>query len=192
VGGPPYFLSRGMKLISQSVSLVLAMLVLSAHTPWGQYQVYRQKHLLIMSTISDEPTYPFSRRLVTAINVALPEARARPARAKHFERLHSLFATKQMQVMLLSRVNAEAALKGSGPFAEYGALSFKVLYQFGQLQLLAQTDFPAEHAWLVTNAILNSEEISEFIDPPETVLSLQNLHHGSLLALQKEPMPIQR
>ena len=192
MGGPPYFLSRGMKLISQSVSLVLAMLVLSAHTPWGQYQVYRQKHLLIMSTISDEPTYPFSRRLVTAINVALPEARARPARAKHFERLHSLFATKQMQVMLLSRMNAEEALKGGGPFSEYGALTFKILYQFGELQLLAQTDFPVEHAWLVTNAILNSEEISEFIDPTDTVLSIENLHHGSLLALQNEPMPIQK
>ena len=44
------------------------MVLVSGHSPWGQYQVYRQKHLLIMSTISDEPTYSFSRRLVTALN----------------------------------------------------------------------------------------------------------------------------
>ena len=56
--------------------LVVVTPLLCAHSPWGQYQVYRQKHLLIMSTIPDEPTYAFSLRLVAAINEALPEAKA--------------------------------------------------------------------------------------------------------------------
>ena len=122
-----------MKALVRIGGIILVMVLVSGHSPWGQYQVYRQKHLLIMSTISDEPTYSFSRRLVTALNEVLPEANARPARAKHFERLHSLFSTKQMQIMVLSRSNADAAQKGEGPFAEFGPLSFKIIYQLDKV-----------------------------------------------------------
>ena len=168
--------------------LIVVALFLSAHSPWGQYQVYRQKHLLIMSTIQDEPTYPFSKKLVAVINEVLPHASARPARAKHFQRVHSLFSTKQMKVMLLSRSNAVAAFNGEGPFAEYGALDFRLLYQFGDLQLLGQVDFPDQFAWLVTDAVMRAQSIIE-ADAPEVVIQLPNLHPGTLIALKNEPMP---
>ena len=177
-----------MKFCLQLPIFILIAFVLSAHSPWGQYQVYRQKHLLIMSTIDDEPTYPFSKKLVAAINEVLPHARARPARAKHFQRVHSLFSTKQMQVMLLSRSNAVAALNGEGPFAAHGSLDFRVLYQFGDIQLLVQVDFPDQFAWLVTDAIIRAQAIIE-ADTPNIVLELPNLHPGSLTALKNEPMP---
>ena len=169
--------------------LVVVTPLLCAHSPWGQYQVYRQKHLLIMSTIPDEPTYAFSLRLVAAINEALPEAKARPARAKHFERVHSLFDTKQMQLMLLSLDNAAAALEGTGPFAEMRPLQFRVVYQFGDLQLLAQIDFPDQHAWLLTNAIMYSEDISDQVDKPDELALQPNLHPGSMAALKHQPFP---
>ena len=108
-----------------------------------------------MSTIDDVPTYPFSKRLVTVIKEVMPHASARPARAKHFERLHSLFSTKQMKVMLLSRPNAQSALRGDGPFEAFGPLEFRVLYQFGELQLLGQVDFPDQFAWLVQDCARN-------------------------------------
>ena len=169
--------------------LVVVTPLLCAHSPWSQYQVYRQKHLLIMSSIPDEPTYPFSLRLVAVINEALPEAKARPARAKHFERVHSLFLTKQMQLMLLSRHNAEAALEGSGPFAELGPLQFRIIYQFADLQLLAQIDLPDQHAWLLTNAIMHAEDISEQADDPDELAPHPNLHPGSRAALNDHPFP---
>jgi hypothetical protein len=68
-----------------------------------------------MSTIVDEPTYPYSKKLVEAINQVIPEAKARPARAKNFERVHSLFKTKQMHLVLLYKINAKELLEGSGP-----------------------------------------------------------------------------
>jgi len=74
-----------------------------------------------MSTIVDEPTYPYSKKLVEALNQVIPEALARPARAKNFERVHSLFKTKQMHLVLLSKSNAKALLEGSGPFSDFGA-----------------------------------------------------------------------
>lgn len=92
----------------------------SAHSPWGQYLAYREQHLLIMSTREDEPTYPFSKILVEKINEQLPEASARPARARDFRRVQSLFATNQMPLVLLSKKNALSLIKGSGPFKKYG------------------------------------------------------------------------
>jgi len=83
-------------LLIQVLFFLISSIPAYAHAPWGQYQVYRQKHLLIMSTIVDEPTYPYSRKLVEALNQVLPEAKARPARAKNFERVHNLFKTQQM------------------------------------------------------------------------------------------------
>lgn len=177
-----------MKTSLRVFTLIVVAFFLSAHSPWGQHQVYRQKHLLIMSTIDDVPTYPFSKRLVTVINEVLPHASARPARAKHFERLHSLFSTKQMKVMLLSRPNAQAALRGDGPFEAFGPLEFRVLYQFGDLQLLGQVDFPDQFAWLVTDAIMRARTKIE-ADSPEIVQQLTNLHPGALIALSNGPMP---
>ena len=177
-----------MKFCLRLPILIVIGFVLSAHSPWGQYQVYRQKHLLIMSTIQDEPTYPFSKKLVAVINEVLPHASARPARAKHFERLHSLFSTKQMKVMLLSRINAQAARRGDGPFEAFGPLEYRVLYQFGELQLLGQVDFPDQFAWLVTNAIMRAQ-IKIDADSPDVVRQLTNLHPGTLIALSNEPMP---
>ena len=66
-----------------------------AHSPWGQYHVYRKKHLLILSTRDDAPSYPFSRQLVDCLQAALPEAKARPARAIHLERAYNLLRTDQ-------------------------------------------------------------------------------------------------
>jgi len=69
-----------------------------------------------MSTIVDEPTYPYSKKLVEALNQVIPEALARPARAKNFERVHSLFKTKQLHLVLLLKVTQRHCSKGAVRF----------------------------------------------------------------------------
>ena len=31
------------------------------HAPWGQWQVYRMRHMLLLSVIEDPESYPFSK-----------------------------------------------------------------------------------------------------------------------------------
>ena len=88
----------------------LIYILLSAHSPWGQYHAYRQQHLLIMSTREDIPTYPFSKLLIEVINQELPEASARPARARTFKRVQSLLSTGQIPLLLLSKKMQELSL----------------------------------------------------------------------------------
>ena len=161
----------------------------SAHSPWGQYLAYREQHLLIMSTREDEPTYPFSKILVEKINEQLPEASARPARARDFRRVQSLFATNQMPLVLLSKKNALSLIKGSGPFKKYGSAEAKVLYYFDDLVLLAQPSFPDKFAWLLTNAIIKAEQELKGATSPLEMKKIIDIHPGTLMALNNEAMP---
>ena len=43
---------------------IIFSLSIVGHAPWGQWQVYRQRHMLFLSTIEDKPSYPFSKILV--------------------------------------------------------------------------------------------------------------------------------
>ena len=142
-----------------------------------------------MSTIVDEPTYPYSKKLVEALNQVIPEALARPARAKNFERVHSLFKTKQMHLVLLSKSNAKALLEGSGPFSDFGAVNVRTLYAFGDMLLLVQPDFSDRHVWLLADAFKKSYKSLPGALPPEKMMSLINLHPAALLAIRGDPLP---
>ncbi|MDP6398148.1 MAG: hypothetical protein QGF79_04000 [Arenicellales bacterium] len=168
--------------------LVMAIGKAEAHSPWSQYQVYRQEHLMIMSTRVDQPTYEYSLLLIDAINEILPEASARPARAKDWVRVHSLFKTKQIPLVLLSSDNANGLISGSGPFSGEPAVNAVVLYRFGDLILLAHPDFPEGHAWLVTNAIMEQRAILPGAADPSAVQELTNLHNGARSALAGKPL----
>lgn len=176
-------------VIARLLLVLLIAFPAQAHSPWGQYQVYRQKHLLIMSAIPDAPTYPYSKKLVAAINAVLPEAQARPARAKDFERVHNLLKSKQINLVLLSKENAKALVEGSGPFSAYGPTAAKTLYAFGELLLLVQPEFPDNHVWLLTNAIQKARDLLPDALPPKEVATLPNLHPGTVMVLRGDPMP---
>ena len=169
--------------------LFLIYILLSSHSPWNQYLAYRAEHLLIMSTREDDPTYPFSKILVNAINEVLPEASARPARARTFKRVQSLFSTNQMPLVLLSKENAKALIKGNGPFEKYGAAEALVIYFFDDLVLLAQPKFPDRFAWLLTDAIFKLEKQLPGATSPLKVEKIIKIHPGTLMALNNEKIP---
>ena len=96
-----------LKFTNKILIYFILFIFCSAHSPWSSYLNYRAKHLLIMSVKTDAPTYPFSELLIKYINKELPEAQSKPARAKDFERVQSLFSTNQMPLVLLSKQNAK-------------------------------------------------------------------------------------
>ena len=142
-----------------------------------------------MSTIVDEPTYPYSRKLVEVINKVIPEAKARPARAKNFKRVHYLFKTKQMHLVLLSKRNASALIEGSGPFLGYGPIKASILYAFGDMLLLVQPDFPYSHVWLLADAFKKIHTRLPEALSPRKIMVLPNLHPAVLLAIRGDPIP---
>ena len=167
----------------------LIYILLSAHSPWGQYHAYRQQHLLIMSTREDIPTYPFSKLLIEVINQELPEASARPARARTFKRVQSLLSTGQIPLLLLSKKNARALINGTGPFKKFGKTESFVIYNFGDLVLLSEPNFPNRHAWQLTKVFMNIVNESINAKSPLETRQVTNIHQGTLKALNGESIP---
>ena len=64
-----------------------------AHSPWGQFQVYRQKHLFILTSREDKESYRYSKLLAIALNREQTTAIARPARAVNLTRVYNLLRT---------------------------------------------------------------------------------------------------
>ena len=180
---------QSLKSYKKIIIFIFLYLIFSAHSPWGQYLAYRDQHLLIMSVIEDEETYPYSKVLVEVINKYLPEASARPARARTFERVQSLFKTNQMPLVILSSKNAKALIKGNGPFKNFGSAEGLAIYYFNDLVLLAQPTFPSKFAWLVTKAISDGKNELEGAKSPLDIKQSIKVHPGTLEFLNNKEMP---
>jgi hypothetical protein len=163
-----------------------AALLLSGHTPYKQWVVYRKKHLLIGCHKADQPTYELAKRVAMELAEHLPESMARVARAPDARRLASLLGTGQMDVAILSRADAVSMFRGIDGFEPYGPTELSVLIPIGDRVLVARSDFPRRHAWLVTGTLADAE----FAPPPD---SNHNYgvpwHPGSLDFLQGRPEP---
>ena len=84
--------------ISFKIKLVIIGIYffISGHAPWGQHEVYRQMHMLVMCSKKDEGAFEFTKKLKIVLDEYLPEAKARVARARDSERLTNLLITNQM------------------------------------------------------------------------------------------------
>lgn len=138
----------GLALAATSVSAA------GAHTPYGQWVVYRQKHLLIGAHRGDARTYELAQAVVAALDEELPEARARIARGPRPQRIASLIGTGQMLTAVLSGSEAELMAEARPPFDGYRPTPLRALAALGGGYLLvASPDLPDDHAWLVTQAL---------------------------------------
>ena len=179
----------GRLFILKLASILFVYILIAGHSPWGQYHAYRQQHLLIMSTREDAPTYPFSKQLIEIINQELPEASARPARARTFKRVQSLLSTGQIPLLLLSKKNARALIQGIGPFRKFGKTKSFVIYNFGDLVLLAEPNFPNRHAWQLTKVFMDPVSKSIGAKSPLKTRQVTDIHEGTMMALNGESIP---
>jgi len=167
-----------------------AALLLGGHTPYGQWVVYRKKHLLIGCHKADPETYDQAKRVVALLAEHLPAAKSRVARAPDAGRLASLLGTAQMNVAILGPEDAAAMLRGAGRFEPYGAIALRVLTPVDGRLLLARADFPERHAWLVTGALAGTD-LAPAPQPPGDSAGDFDVpwHPGSLAFLVGKPEP---
>ena len=124
-----------------------------AHTPYRQWVVYRERHLLIGCHKRDPAAYDRAKAIEAWLAEALPDARARTARAPDAARLASLFATDQLQLGLLRAEEAAAMGAGRDPFAPYGAVPLTALAGLGEHLLCAVAGFRDDHGELLLDAL---------------------------------------
>jgi len=168
------------------ILLAAGATIAGGHTPYGQWVVYRKKHLLIGCHRADPVTYDLAKRVVAVLAEHLPAAKSRVARAPDAGRLASLLGTAQMEVATLSNADVAAMLSGAGRFKAYGAIPLRILTPVDDRLLVARADFPARHAWLVASALAGSELASASQRSDDTSIPW---HPGSVAFLNGQPQP---
>ena len=126
----------------------------AAHTPYRQWVVYRQKHLLIGAHRGDARTYELAQRVVAVLAEELPAAKARIARGPRPQRIASLIGTGQLLLAVLSRPEAARMARALPPFEGYRPAALRPLAALADgYALYGSEDLPLDHAWLVTQAL---------------------------------------
>ncbi len=157
-----------------------------AHTPFGQWVVYRKKHLLIGAHRADPLTYELAKQTAATLAEHLPKSKSRVARAPTAGRLASLLGTNQLDVAVLSEADAAGMVSGAGRFEPYGEIQLKLLARLGARILVAHERFPQHHAWLVTSTLVQTEMASAQAAKTDAALEW---HAGSRAFIEGKPQP---
>ena len=163
-----------------SVPFSVSVSPILAHTPYNQWIIYRQKHLIIAST---KPGYSAAVEIATVLRKHLPKSKARVARTANNKRLMSLFTTKQIPMIFLHKDEVAAwkkswkmthekkahekksrkqedgdKLSGDKLYGDklYGAHDFsklRLVFPYLDYRLISNKSFPKDHAILIAESL---------------------------------------
>lgn len=144
----------GIALPALSLGLAGVAAPARGHTPYGQWVVYRQKHLLVGAHRGDPVTYDLAKAVVAGLEEELPSAQARVARGPRPQRIAALMGTGQLSLAVLSADEAAAMAGSLPPFEDYRPTPVQTIGDLGDgYFLFAAPEFLTEHAHLVTEAL---------------------------------------
>ena len=125
--------------------LIVISFFLSGHAPWGQHEVYRQMHMLVMCSKKDDGAFDFTKNLKVVFDQYLPKAKARVARTRDTERLVNLLITNQIPLAIISN-NLLIQLTNENSKDYRNLLEHsKTLYTFENMVLVVNHDFPKDY-----------------------------------------------
>jgi hypothetical protein len=167
--------------------------LLQAHAPYGQWSVYRKKHLLILTTKVDPESFELGKAVSAYLLKNLPDSRAQVSRAPHKARIASLISSKQMHLALMRPDDAAALRAGTEPYQDYGPVPLLVLAGVGDFLLICRDDFAPLHAWLIMQTLSLGDAGFKVVPgsgaKPESPDSRLPLHPGSVLFLSGAAAP---
>jgi len=165
-----------MKISYRFKLFIVALAILfSGHAPWGQHEVYRQMHMLVMCSKTDKGAFDFTKNLIVILDEYLPQAKARAARTRDTERLANLLTTNQIPLAIISN-DLLLDLSNHDPNSFQTLLeSAKTLYTFKDMILIVNHDFPKRHMEAIVasldKASKNNHEVLKFIKKNNLIIN---------------------
>ena len=160
-----------------------------AHSPYRQWRMLRQTHLLIHTHREDAPGDELGEQLAALLLRQLPDSRAMVARGRYLQRIASLLATAQAEVAVLNHADAWALFQGNEPLQEFGAVAVARLVETPTHQLVCRAAFSARHAYMVSGALLDARGELPLALPSADSTQRPPLHPGVLALERGEPLP---
>jgi len=184
-------MSGGRRAFLRQALLAGVWLWSSGHTPYNQWNVYRQKHLLILTSKADPEGFVLGKKIAETLVERLPSSGARVTRAPDLARVASLIGTKQLDIAVLRRGDARAMGDGAPPFESFGGMPLRVVAYFGDHVLVSRDDFPAIHAYRVAAALADAGD--DGLATPITAVAQDApdlpVHDGAAAFLRGAPPP---
>ncbi len=135
----------------------LAALPAVAHTPFRQWKVFRQRHLLITTSRTDRQGDALGDRFAEILARELPESRAMVSRAISLERIASLITTDQAKLAILERPAAHALASGAPPFVQFGPFALQAIVRTDAHVLVCRQDVPLHHGYVIAATLMAHE-----------------------------------
>jgi hypothetical protein len=189
VGGLPTLFHLDRRALLKAAAAGAASLLLAAHTPYGQWTVYRQRNLFIVASRTDEAALILARAIVEGFATELPESRARVTRATDPVRIASLLATGQLDVAVVSRAEAAAMRAGSGDFRAVGAVAVNSLAELGAHLMVTLDSFKPRHAYLLALSVDHLRQKLPILAASASDASALPLHPGAAAYYNGLPAP---
>jgi hypothetical protein len=166
--------------------------LLSGHSPYRQWVVYRETHLIILTSRDDPGADDLGEKLAAIVRAALPASKAAVGRGPHVQRIASLISTGQAAVGVVSRPNALAMYRGKGPFRQYGAIALRVLVQNDAYRMVCRDDFLPQHGFLLAEALMENARNLGLSVPGRDAVDTDDIppHVGALAFAEGRPLDL--
>jgi TRAP-type uncharacterized transport system substrate-binding protein len=138
----------------RSLGALAAAWLLSGHSPYRQWDVYRKARLVLAASASDPPAVRLAQVLAALYVEQLPGSRASLARSRDTNDLVRLIASRQLEVAVLREPDAYAAFVGAEPFADNGRVALRTLAALGEHLLVCTETVPNAAAYMLVEALV--------------------------------------
>lgn len=166
--------------------------LLCGHSPYRQWMVYRETHLIILTSRDDLGGDDLGEKIAAIVRDALPDSRAVVGRGPRVQRIASLISTRQAEVGVVSRPNALAMFHGEEPFRQYGAIPLRVLVQNDAYRLVCRDDFLPQHGFLLAEALMENGRDLGLSIPGRDAVDAGDIppHVGALAFAEGRPLDL--
>jgi len=158
-----------------------------AHTPYAQWNIFRKRHLQILTSQADLAGDDVGDLWVEILREKLPLSRAMVSRAYNMTRIAALLKTDQSKLAVLSYTHAQQMFKGAAQFEEYGAMPLEVLVDNGKYLLVTRSDLPLHHGFLIAATLMGDAEKLDLLNTGAGRFGMP-LHAGARAYLSGEKL----
>lgn len=130
-----------------------AWALLTAHSPYRQWDVYRKTRLVIVASYDAPEAVRLGRAVAATLAARIPQSRAMLSRARDTNDLFRLIASRQLDVAFVSEADARSAANGALGLADGGKIPLRSLAQLGRYVLVCRTDFPPANAYQIAETL---------------------------------------
>jgi hypothetical protein len=149
--------------LQRLAAAVAACTLLTAHSPYRQWDVYRKARLVIVASLEEEEAVRLGRLVAVTLARRIPQSRAMLSRARDTHDLFRLLASKQLDVALVDEADADAVATGARGSADGGGIPLRSLARVGRHLLVCRADFPRANAYQIAEGL--AEGWGELVEP---------------------------